>query len=50
VCRDKDLGTILKNKCGDWKGRKSLQENEGLWEGGGSAKPGEIFAHEEMQN
>jgi hypothetical protein len=50
VCRDKDLGAFLKIKCGNCKGRKSVQENKGLWEGSGSEKPGEIFVHEEMQN
>jgi len=50
VWRDKDLGTLLKNKCGNCKGRKNVQGNRGLWEGGGSEKPGEIFVHEETQN
>jgi hypothetical protein len=50
VCRDEDLRAFLKNKCGNRNGRKSVQENNGLWEGGGSEKPGEIFVHEEMQN
>jgi len=50
VCRDKELGAFLKNKCGNCKGRKSVQENKCLWEGGGSETLGKIFVHEEMQN
>jgi hypothetical protein len=50
VCRDRNLGIFLKNKCGNCKGGKSIQENKSLWEGDGSEKPGEIFVHEEMQN
>jgi len=49
MCRDKDLENFLKNKCWKCKGRKSVQENRGLWEGGGCEKPGKIFVHEEMQ-
>ena len=50
MCRDKDLRAFLKNKCGNCKGRKSVEENKGVWEGGGSEKLGEIFVLEEMQN